>query len=458
MPKRNPIRRGAVGRGLSLSLAGARAGGAFALDAAVNRLRGGDAADSPRLAREARRFASRLGELKGSYVKIGQMFALLGEHFLPAALTDALHELEADTRPLDWRHIEPLIEAALGERMSDLEINPEALGAASLAQVHGALVLDTDQQLVLKVQYPDLRDVIDDDFDAVVKMLRLARWLPAGRDFDSWLEGMRAQLHLEIDYRREAAMAAEMVALEKQQPLNGSRLVPLCIPTYHAAYSGDDVLAIEYIEGVPVTDASVAALPQSIRNRLGRTMLALFLSEVFDWGVMQTDPNFGNYLITPGGKSLALLDFGSVVALEPRFREGLAAVILGGQQRDEARVLHGLELLGCLQADSGEVAQQTFMHFVAHLLEPLAHPNELPAELLNNRGEYRWGRSALMQRAGRKAAGSAASRHFATPSGDFAVIARKLTGVFTFISVLDAEFNGYELLEPYLGSAARQAS
>ena len=152
MSKRHPIRRGAVGRGLSLSLAGARAGGAFALDAAVKRLRGGDAADSPRVAREARRFAKRLGELKGSYVKIGQMFALLGEHFLPVALTDALHELESDTQALDWPHIEPLITDALGERSAALEINPEALGASSLAQVHGALVLDTEQALVLKVE------------------------------------------------------------------------------------------------------------------------------------------------------------------------------------------------------------------------------------------------------------------------------------------------------------------
>jgi len=55
-----------------------------------------------------------------------------------------------------------------------------------------------------------------------------------------------------------------------------------------------------------------------------------------------------------------------------------------------------------------------------------------------------------MQRVGRQAASSAATRHFATPSREFAMIARKLTGVFTFIAVLDAEFNGYELVRDYI--------
>ena len=103
MSKRPSLtRRGAFGRGLAVSVAGLRAGGAFALDSALTRLRGGDGQDSELLRREARRFVAELGRLKGTYVKIGQMFAMLGEHFLPPALTEALHELESATEPLPW--------------------------------------------------------------------------------------------------------------------------------------------------------------------------------------------------------------------------------------------------------------------------------------------------------------------------------------------------------------------
>lgn len=449
MSKRDPIRRGAVGRGLSLSLAGARAGGAFAFDAALRRFRGEGRGNDERLIREARRFTRRLGELKGSYVKIGQLFALLGEHFLPKPLTDALHELEAGTEPLDWPYMQPVLEAALGPRLEQLQVDQQALGAASLAQVHRARVRASDEPLVLKIQYPGLRDLIDEDFDAVVRMLRLARWLPAGRDFDGWLAEMRHQLHDEVDYPREMAMAHAVADADRETTWPAGTL-PLRVPHYFGDYSNADVLAIEYLDGFPVTDPRVARLPKATRNALGRTMLALFFAEVFDWGLMQTDPNFGNYLITPRGEELALLDFGSVRQLSSSFRAGLKQVIVGGYQGDRAAVCDGLETLGCLQPEASDYARDTFAGFVEHLLEPLMDPATLPPELLNRQGEYRWHQSALMQRAGRRAAGSAASRHFDTPSGDFAMIARKLTGVFTFISVLRAEFNGHELLAPYL--------
>jgi predicted unusual protein kinase regulating ubiquinone biosynthesis (AarF/ABC1/UbiB family) len=319
-------------------------------------------------------------------------------------------------------------------------------------------VADSGADLVLKVQYPELPAVIDDDFDAVVRMLRMSRWLPASRDFDAWLEEMRGQLHREIDYPREIAMAEQMAAASAQQPIDVPDTVPLRIPRYWSEYSADALLAMDWMEGLRVTEPQVAALPLATRTALGKTMLALFFREVFDWGLMQTDPNFGNYLIGENGGSLALLDFGSVERLDEGFRSALADVILGGQLRDHTTVLRGLRALGCLKRGASDYAEQTFVGFVEHLLEPLAHPSHLPEEYLNADGHYCWARSALMQRAGKKAAGSAASRHFDTPSGDFALLARKLTGVFTFISVLGAEFNGYDVLEPYLTERERAAS
>jgi predicted unusual protein kinase regulating ubiquinone biosynthesis (AarF/ABC1/UbiB family) len=200
------IRRGSLGRGLAVSLAGLRAGGAMALGSALSRWRGDEEGDSPLVRREARRFVAELGRLKGSYVKIGQMFALLGEHFLPPALTEALHELDSQTPPLAWAVIEAQLQAALGPRLGELDVDRRPLAAASLAQVHRARHRASGEELVLKVQYPGLAEVIDDDFDAVVRMLTMARWLRAGRDLDDWLQDMRRQLHNEIDYPREAAM------------------------------------------------------------------------------------------------------------------------------------------------------------------------------------------------------------------------------------------------------------
>lgn len=450
MSKRNPIRRGAFGRGLAMSLAGARAGGAFALDGALKALRGERAGDEERLRREAERFAQRLGELKGSYVKIGQIFALLGEHFLPAPLTTALHKLESDTESLAWADIAPVISGALGRRVRDLAIEPEALAAASLAQVHRATIKSTGETVVVKAQYPDLADMVDEDFDVVVRMLRLSRWIPASRDFDSWLAAMRQQLHLEIDYQRERRMAERLKSALAANPRTAELPCEVHVPTYHDRYCADGVLTLDYVSGYRAGSPQVTGLPQAARNALGRTMLDLFFLEVFDIGLMQVDPNFGNFLIDEQGQRLSLLDFGSVLELSDSLRSALADTIVGGHQGDDSRLLAGLVGLGCLREDSSDYARDTFRRFIQHLLEPLAEPDQLPAEFLNADGEYCWAKSGLIGRTGRQVASSVTSRHFAMPSGDFALIARKLTGVFTFISVLGAEFNGWDVVEPYI--------
>ncbi len=452
--KSRGMKRGAFGRGLSVSLAGLRAGGAFALDGAWQRLRGeeGEQLDSPFARREARRFVAELGRLKGTYVKIGQMLALLGEHFLPPALTEALRELGSSTEPLPWREIEPVLRESLGKRFRELDIEHQAMAAASLAQVHRATVRASGERIVLKVQYPGLASVIDADFDAVVRMLLLARWIQAGRELDEWLASMREQLHQEIDYQREADMTRELARLTGEVNRARPQGVPYHVPAVYDAYCAEGVLALEYVEGYLVTRAEVAGLSQQRRNAIAEAMLELFFYELYDWGVLQTDPNFGNYLIRceGGGDTLVLLDFGSVLVPDGEFLLHLGNAIAAGMAADRPVLEEALVGLGCLRADSGEEARNTFTDFCLQLLEPLRPPQELPTEHLNASGEYRWGHSRLMRRVGKQAASSARSREFTTPTRDFALIARKLTGVFTFIAVLNAEFNAHDRVQAHI--------
>jgi hypothetical protein len=163
-------------------------------------------------------------------------------------------------------------------------------------------------------------------------------------------------------------------------------------------------------------------------------------------------------LISDSGDELTLLDFGSVMALDDAVRSALCDTIVAGLQGDDALLLDALIRLGCLPSDAESHAQETFKTFVTTLLEPLRSAHQLPAEYLNRHGEYCWGRSELINRTGRHVAGSMTSRQFSLPSGDFAMVARKLTGVFTFIAVLDAEFNGDEIAAPFLDGYAPKSS
>jgi predicted unusual protein kinase regulating ubiquinone biosynthesis (AarF/ABC1/UbiB family) len=459
--KKTSIKSGSLKRSLAVSIAGIRAGGAFAIDGAIQKLRGGansePALDSPFARREARRFVAELGRLKGTYVKIGQMLALLGEHFLPPVLTEALHELESQTEALPWNSIRDDVKAALGDRYFELDIKKSAIAAASLAQVHRATVLATGEQICLKIQYPGLAEVIDSDFDTVVRMLLLARWIKSGRELDAWLEAMRVQLHNEIDYSREAQMTDRMAEFveDSAEDLAGSGF-RYHVPRRCERYCSEKILAMEYIDGLVVTRSEISRLSQARRNALGRAMLELFFYELYQWGVLQTDPNFGNFLIRldrgrkAGGDELVLLDFGSTMSCDETFLLHLGNTIVAGQSDNRQLLIESLVGLGCLCEDSSEEARTTFADFCLALLEPLRPPEQLPAEFLNDKGEYCWGKSRLMRRVGKQAATSAATRHFATPSREFAMIARKLTGVFTFIAVLNAEFNAFEIVQKHI--------
>lgn len=454
--KSNPLKSGVIPRSLSVSLAGLRAGSALAVDSAVQRVMGRDpmANDSEFARREARRFVLELGKLKGTYIKIGQMLALFGEQFLPVVLVDALRDLSDQTEPLHWDALESFVRDSLGGRYGELDIDPQAFAAASLSQVHLAKVRATGDWICLKLQYPGLKQVIDADFDAVVRMLLLSRWVKAGRELDDWLESMREHLHHEIDYRREADLTEHMGKL-----VHGVKggAVQYHVPELHRRYCTDTVLAMEYIEGYTVVDSAVANLSLERRNALAKGILDLFFYEVYEWGILQTDPNFGNYLLclddrrkAAGQDELVLLDFGAVLECSEDFLLPLRQTISAGLQQDDKGVVEGLIGLGCLQEDASEEGRTMFASFCRHLLEPLMPPEQLPAEYLNEQGDYRWAKSRLMRRAGRQAASNATSSHFTSPSRDFALIARKLTGLFNFITALEAEFNAHELVESHI--------
>lgn len=454
--KRSGLKSRAMPRSLSASLAGIRASGALAVDGAVQKALGRDPmiADSDFARREARRFVQELGKLKGTYIKIGQMLALFGEQFLPRVLVDALRDLSDQTEPLHWDALESFVRDGMAESFKELEIDPEAAAAASLAQIHLAKVRESGHWICLKVQYPGLAQIIDDDFDAVVRMLVVARWIKASTEVDAWLESMRAHLHQEIDYLREASMTTQMA--NRVQGLR-SQYVHFHVPELYPKYCTNSVLAMEFIEGHAVTDADVQSLSLERRNALAQGILELFFYELYDWGVLQTDPNFGNYLIRLEDRrkrvakdEIVLLDFGAVLECDDKFLLHLRSTIEAGQRQNIDDMVAGLIGLGCLSKQTSTEGKRLFAEFCLLLLEPLRAPESLPPEYLNEQGQYCWGESHLIRRAGKLAARSAATRHFETPSRDFALIARKLSGVYNFIAVLDAQFNAHSLLQTHI--------
>ena len=447
------IKTGSFERRLSLTKTGLFVGTRMATHVAANVFTRKEKRIEKRkkmLSKQAEYLVNELGKLKGSVVKIGQVMALYGEHFLPVEVTEALHTLEDKTTALEWATIEKTLRFELGEgKLNELTIEQEPIGAASLGQVHRAKRKSDGKEICLKIQYPGVADAVDSDLDAVAQLLRVAKFVSFNKDFDEWLEEVRVMMHREVDYILEAETTRRFGEM-----LQGDdRFI---VPEVLIEYSTPHVMATSYEPGTSVSSDKVLSLPQVRRNNLAKASLDLFLKELFVWKEIQTDPNFGNYRIRLADDShtedrMVLLDFGAVQKYPDSFINPVCDMIYASYIRDLERVVAGGIKLNFMQASWPEKVLNEFGGVCMAVLEPLANEKvEIPAEALNEQGEYCWKRSDLPTRIAKRAALSAINRYFKIPPKEFVFLNRKLVGVYTFISVLDAEFNGRDLLSPYL--------
>lgn len=455
------IKTGSFERRLSLTRAGLVAGTRFAGDLAASVFTSkGKRAERRKdaLSKQAQYLVDELSKLKGSVVKIGQVMALYGEHFLPVEVTQALHTLEDRTTALSWPVIERVLKRELGTaRLAELDIEPIPIGAASLGQVHRARRRADGAELCIKVQYPGVAESIDSDIDAVAMVLKMARLVSLNQEFREWLDEVRVMMHREVDYHLELDTTRRFGLMLADDP----RFV---VPQVYPEYSSGHTMTTSYESGFSVTDAEVADLSQARRNNLAKAALELFLREIFCWGELQTDPNFGNYRIKidssgqsdsvasePESDQLVLLDFGAVQKYPDHFIQPLCRMIRAAYEVDLQNVIAGGMALKFMRKEWPAPILEDFGRVCIDMLEPLAQSREdVPDFALNAAGEYRWNGSDLPNRVAKRATRSAFNRYFRIPPKEFVFINRKLVGVYTFISVLNAEFEGQDILTRYL--------
>jgi len=458
-PKQSPlssIKTGSFERRLTLTkvgiLAGSRLAGHVAANIFTNKEKRAEKR-SRALSDQAKFLVSELGKLKGSVVKIGQVMALYGEHFLPEEVTEALHTLEDSTVALEWPIIRGVLYEQLGAQdMAKLEVETDPIGAASLGQVHRAKIRSTGEVICLKVQYPGVADAVDADLDAVAQLLKLARLVTIGPTFDDWLQEVRVMMHREVDYQLEATTTKHF----RDLLANDSRFI---VPSVYSAFSSARVLATSYEQGEHVSSALVASLHQVRRNNLAKASLDLFLKELYLWHEIQTDPNFGNYRIRLNderGDQIVLLDFGAVQKYPPAFIDPVCSMINAAFSDDLDAVIDGGIALNFMQAEWPDAVLKEFGEICIAVLEPLASKHDSSvASAFNTQGEYCWAQSDLPARIAKRAARSAINRYFKIPPKEFVFLNRKLIGVYTFISVLGGEFNGREILAGYLKKTSK---
>lgn len=261
-----------------------------------------------------------------TFVKLGQLLSTR-QDLLPDATTRALASLQSDAEPVPTDVIKKVIARDLGADVDELftRFEDRPLAAASVAQVHDAVMKDGDS-VVVKVQRPSARAQVRDDFDILRHASRMAeaRFPWARRmGLTSLIEDLMESVQRELDYRQEAENTRALEISLRKQP--GIR-----VPHVRPEFTSPRVLVMSKLEGVPLSHAQerVAQLDEADRLRLARDLIEALIDGIFVHGVFHSDLHPGNIMLLDDGR-LGLLDFGSIGVLDSDTRQVLAALIYG---------------------------------------------------------------------------------------------------------------------------------
>ena len=277
------------------------------------------------------RLTDRLSHLRGAAMKMGQMISLDAGDFLPDELSRILATLRDQANFMPTRQLDSVLRSEWGPdwRKQFRWFNPRPIAAASIGQVHKALTRD-GEELAIKVQYPGVAKSIDSDVDNVMTLLKVAGFAPPELEMDKLMAAAKQQLHEEADYQREGAQ----MALYREQLAGVEGFV---VPRLHEGLTRGSILAMSFEEGVSIEE--LGNEPPERRDEVFARLIRLVARELFDFGVMQTDPNFANFRYRRDTGEIILLDFGACRPVDPAVANGYRKMLAAGLNGNAAEVL-----------------------------------------------------------------------------------------------------------------------
>jgi len=378
----------------------------------------------------AQRLTRELAELRGAAMKMGQMLSMDTGDVLPAELTQILSRLREQAQPMPPRQLKRVLTRNWGadwmRRVSKFTVKP--IAAASIGQVHKATTRD-GRTLAVKIQYPGVRDSIDADVDNLSRLIALSGLAPKGLDLSEMFVEIKRQLKDEADYQREAQMLARFKAHLKDNQA-------FILPETDLDLTTSDILAMSFVPGDPI-ETAIDALP-SERERIMKSLIHLFLREIFEFGVVQSDPNFANYRYLAETAQIGLLDFGAAQTLPPEVVEGVRCLLRSGLHADRDGYAQALETLGYLGDDTPHDQRALVLDLTELALAPIFSKDAFRFEAGDLIAPLRDGGFALRDMG-----------YTRTPAPMAVFLQRKIAGLYLLGQRLDTQINLRAMIEPW---------
>jgi ubiquinone biosynthesis protein len=300
----------------------------------------------PQIDNLAVHFRLALEELGPTFVKFGQILSTRPD-LLPLSFITELSKLVDTVSPEPWELIHALLTRELGREPEKVfaSIDPQPIASASLSQVHAA-VLPDGQDVVIKVQRPNISAVIDTDLEILSMLAASAQTTSLGKvyDFTGTADDFSFTLRNELDFQREGRNADRL----RESFAGESDL--LYVPKVYWELSTRKVLVMERIHGIKISDIQALDAAGYDRHKVALNSARAMIKQALEDGFFHADPHSGNYIIL-SGEVIGLVDFGKVGYLRDRDRMDLIRLYIVAVELDVEGIIDQLVRMGAVMDD-----------------------------------------------------------------------------------------------------------
>ncbi len=275
-------------------------------------------------------------------IKIGQYLGSRPD-IIPAAYADACAGLRDQAPARPWAVVAPVVAAAWAGRADAPVLEPAAIAAASIGQVHRGRMPD-GSAVAVKIQYPGLERAVAADLVVLRLALRLLRLALPGWPLERIADEVAMISRREMDYRLEAEAAERL-----RDPLGR---IGLRVPAVLAEWSGPKVLTMAFAPGASLARTDLTAIAPAERERVAKLLVKGFLAQLLDLGLFHADPHGGNLLYDPERRELWLLDFGMVAEVTEDEAAAYRRFLLALARRDPDALVAAVLDLGFVMPEA----------------------------------------------------------------------------------------------------------
>lgn len=312
--------------------------------------------------RNARRIERTILDLKGLFIKVGQMLSIMS-NFLPEAFTQGLEGLQDSVPPHPYQAIEKRFleefQKGPGELFASFEERP--IASASLGQVHAARLHD-GTKVAVKVQYPEIDDIVRSDLKTLKRIFGLLHLFFPAYGLKSVYQEIADVVIKELDYAYEGK---NLEILKK----NFESEDDFRFPDVFWELSTSKILTLRFMEGVKVSAVEEFKKDGIDPSEVAKKIINAYCKQIFIDGVYHADPHPGNLLVQKDGKvRIVLVDFGATARISERMKHGITLFAEGLIKRDTRLLANAMREMGFVaRQDSFEPFEQLVDYFYEKL-------------------------------------------------------------------------------------------